>query len=752
MKHIFILLFVLFTGLYSATAQEQVPALPKLSAFTRQYFADRAQWPGKETLPGYVYKEINNQPYLSAFLKVNNNMDQAKLDALGIYVGTKAGNIWVVQIPISNIDAITKVTDIGYIGLDMPIRPFLDSARKQTKADSAQRGIALPMPMTGKNVIVGVIDAGFDLNHPTMYDTTYSKYRIQRVWAQKVAGAPPTGFAYGNEMTDTNVIKARGSDTTILSHGTHVAGIAAGSGYGSTAANNNQYRGMAFESDMVLVGIMPAPSEWAVAGESDIIDGINYIFSYATAQGRPAVINLSWGATIGPHDGNSLFSQACDALTGAGKIFVCAAGNNGEDTVHLQKTFTTADTTVSTFVTFSPYLAANNQQTWVDVWGDSSSTFCFTVKLYNANTAVDSTVQICLADTTRSFMLKGTNGDTCFVTASMTDVEYNGKPHALLHFYSRVTDNICLTTTAKNAVVNMWEGYVLPPEGYYGYLLKLGYPWAVSGDANMTVSDIGCTRSAITVAAYTSKTSFRNIANQVRSYSGAVHGKIAPFSSFGPTEDLRIKPDIAAPGFALASAVNSYDTSYNVGGPNYSSIVHAYTANGRTYNYAMLAGTSMASPCVAGIVAMMLQMNPLLSPDSVKAILSRTAILDAYTGALPAAGNTTWGHGKINAYKALQYLATKLSVENTLNEDPLACILYPNPNKGGFTISYTSSTKESVMVSMYDITGRLVNTQMWQVGTGSNTHQFNLGQQPNGVYFIKLSGAKGYKVMKMTVQ
>src|SRR6185437_5036148 len=115
-------------------------------------------------------------------------------------------------------------------------------------------------------------------------------------------------------------------------------------------------------------------------------DGMNYIYNYAASVGKPAVVNLSWGATIGPHDGNSLFSQACDALTGPGKIFVCAAGNNGEDTVHLGKTFSPTDTAVSTFVTFSPYLAAYNRQTWVDIWGDTGSSFCVSLRLYNGNT------------------------------------------------------------------------------------------------------------------------------------------------------------------------------------------------------------------------------------------------------------------------------------------------------------------------------------------------------------------------------
>ncbi len=747
------LLSVVVIVVCALSVQAQDVAKPKLSAFTRQYLqACKDQKSYTTRVPSYVYKNINNKPYISAFIKVSSDIDEARLSALGVYIGTKAGNIWTAQVPLENVVAFTTTPGISYIDLDQPVFPLLDSARKQTRADSAQQGINLPMPVTGKNVVVGIVDAGFDFGHPTMYDTTHSAYRIKRVWTQKIAGTPPAGFAYGNEMTDTNVIRARGYDTAILSHGSHVTGIAAGSGYGST--NNNKFRGMAFESDIAMVGIMPDPSEWTVAGETDIIDGTNYLFNYAASIGEPAVVNLSWGSTLGPHDGNSLFNQSCDALTGAGKIFVCAAGNNGEDTVHLGKAFAPADTLVSTFVTFSPYLDSNHQNTWVDVWGDTGKTFCINFKLYDTTAAIDSTGFICLSDTTRTFYLIGSNHDSCVINMAMVLSEYNGKPHNFIKISSRVHDNICMTTKATGGTVNMWEGYVLPPEGYYGYFKSLGYPWAVSGDAHMTVSDIGCTRSAITVGAYTSKTFFTNISGTPLHYPGAAHGRIAPFSSFGPTEDGRIKPDITAPGFALASSVSSYDTTYNVGGTNFSSIVKADTEalGGRVHEYGMLAGTSMASPCAAGIVGMMLQVNPALTPDEAKNIINATAIKDFYTGALPSTGTNTWGHGKINAYQAISYIVQTVSVQH-VNMDPMDCILYPNPNKGSFTIDYTGKANEQLTVQVLDVTGRIISTQLWQVSKGLNNKQFEIPGLSAGVYFVKISSGTGaYNVIKMLVE
>ena len=61
-------------------------------------------------------------------------------------------------------------------------------------------------------------------------------------------------------------------------------------------------------------------------GQSDIIDGIQYIFDYAASENKPAVINMSLGTHIGPHDGTSRQDQAFDALSGPGRILVGAAG------------------------------------------------------------------------------------------------------------------------------------------------------------------------------------------------------------------------------------------------------------------------------------------------------------------------------------------------------------------------------------------------------------------------------------------
>jgi hypothetical protein len=148
---------------------------------------------------------------------------------------------------------------------------------------------------------------------------------------------------------------------------------------------------------------------------------------------------------------------------------------------------------------------------------------------------------------------------------------------------------------------------------------------------------------------------------------------------------------------------------------------------------------------------MMLQINPSLTPDDAKNIINLTAITDAYTGTLPTSGTVTWGHGKINAYGAVNYLIQHESVKS-LHMNPLDCILYPNPNHGTFTLNYTSKTQELLKIEITDVTGRIISSQVWPVNNGSNSRQFSLNGMVKGIYFTKISSIAGYNVIRMAVE
>ncbi len=751
MKKLLLVALASWMMAFHASSQDNSSITAKLSPRTQQYLLTTRKTENKNRpLPDYVYKKTATDIYMSALIKVTGTVVQADLDALGVHINTRAGSIWTAMIPISNVEAFTKIKGISYIELDEPVSLKLDSARRTTRADSAQHGIGLPHGFSGKNVVLGIVDVGFDYTHPTFYDTTGTHYRIKRVWEEKKIGTPPSGFAYGNEITDTNAMIAAMTDNSANTHGMHVAGIAGGSGFGGDSSNS-KYRGMAFESDIVLVGIMPDSGQWQNTGMSDFIDGMNYIYTYAASVGKPAVINLSWGSPVGPHDGHSLFSQACDVLTGPGRIFVCAAGNEGDQNITLQKTFTNTDTLVSTFVNFDPN--ALTKSTWVDIWGDTAKSFCLQVGLYKG-VQVASTGYVCLDNTTHQYSLVGLNHDTCFVTITTSTSEFNGKPRIYLSLYSRTNDSICVTIRGSDGYIYLWNGYVSKGEGYFGLLTDGGRPWATAGNSNYTTTDMVATTSAISAGAYSAKISYIGIGGQSYSYSTYTSlNQLVPFSSHGPTEDGRLKPDITAPGLSVVSSLSSYDVEFLPLGVYYTDVVSTYQNpnSGQNYYYGALSGTSMATPCTSGIIALMLQANPNLSPTQVRNILAQTAILDTATGILPAQGTNTWGHGKINAYKAVIASAMAAGI-GTIPGGTIDCKLFPNPNTGKFNLEYSSDKSEMLTIQIYDITGAQVYSENWKVNTDSNVKNLDLSNLSTGMYLAKVSSSQGSTMIKIEKQ
>jgi serine protease AprX len=123
---------------------------------------------------------------------------------------------------------------------------------------------------------------------------------------------------------------------------------------------------------------------------------------------------------------------------------------------------------------------------------------------------------------------------------------------------------------------------------------------------------------------------------------------MAAFSSRGPAAiDRTAKPDLVAPGVGIESLSAPGSRLYVSGA--------AYLLNGTMPTsyppYMSLSGTSMSAPVVAGTVALMLEANPSLSPDSVKAILQYTA--QPYAGY----GTMTQGAGFLNAKGAVELAA-----------------------------------------------------------------------------------------------
>lgn len=148
--------------------------------------------------------------------------------------------------------------------------------------------------------------------------------------------------------------------------------------------------------------------------------------------------------------------------------------------------------------------------------------------------------------------------------------------------------------------------------------------------------------------------------------SDAFVGEMGDFSSRGPVRGLgQVKPDVSAPGVAVLAAVPP------------GSVLGAIGALENTPQYAHLDGTSMATPHVAGVVALIRQAHPDWSPDVIRtALLNTSTNMRNQAGAPKADGNTTadsiiaQGGGLVDVPEAVNIKAL-MGVTNSSPEGPL---------------------------------------------------------------------------------
>jgi subtilisin family serine protease len=264
----------------------------------------------------------------------------------------------------------------------------------------------------------------------------------------------------------------------------------------------------------------------------------------------------------------------------------------------------------------------------------------------------------------------------------------NNRPHIRLRIDYPPSGNIVLNAAANSSTVHFWN--VLETTtgvGNTGWDFNDLLPGFVPGDNQYGIGEPAASKDAISVGAYLANL---DLNGQKVTYD------IAGFSSLGPTLDGRTKPDLCAPGVSVASSISSFtDRSY--------SPVESITFNGRTYDFAKFSGTSMASPVVAGIVALMLEANPYLTPSEIKEILQETCRYDDKTGDLSSGPNNTWGYGKVSAYSAVQRAAQLNGVFRSTLSDQVS--IYPNPSE---RIVRVSSPELIQRLELWSIDGKKV--------------------------------------------
>ncbi len=595
----------------------------------------------------------NGEALIQVFIKSENIYSVKNLiKTLGGRTYTVAGNIFTAEIKLETLDEIASNKDIIFIEASTFRKELMDASRVEIKADQVHAGSGLPQSYRGDGVITGIIDSGIDWKHEDFKNSGGSK--IQYLWDMSGSSNPPLGYNYGREYTKSNIdanqcYEVDGNDGG--GHGTHVAATAAGSG-----SSNGSYLGIAPNSDIIFVkGFRDGPG----FADGDVVNGCNYIFQNAQAAGKPAVINLSLGGHYGAHDGTSLYEQSLSNLTGQGKIIVAAAGNEGEDQVHLS--YTTGGSSINEARQTIWKIFQGESISAVDMWYNSGS-ISVGVAAYDANlNYLGATNPVAPGQSFDDllFTVGGVTYGKISIDARTTSDPNNGARRATI----LIDDG--------NGVYNLnavwWVLYTFGSGTLDAWMITGGFFTTDSnpsagiypGDNNKSIGIPGTANKVICVGSYVTKNQWVDIDGNTWTQGGSpTVGSKSGFSSFGPSRDGRIKPDISAPGEVIVAALSSNLTISDEYTPR------SFVVQGGKHQ--KMQGTSMASPHVTGVVSLMLQRDATLDYDRALNILKSTARKDGFTG---ASENNSFGSGKIDALAAVQNVSGSSGGIATLLEE-----------------------------------------------------------------------------------
>lgn len=665
----------------------------------------------------------------TVFIRINNITEaDAAFDANDCIVYDRQGDICIVSVPVGNIEKLASMSSVTRIEANKSCNITMDTTAIVVKASSVYNGESLPQAYTGKDVVLGIMDVGFDLTHPNFYNSSTTAYRIGAFWDHLDKDTIGSGYPVGRDYVGYEAVLAKkhSADGLMQTHGTHTLGIAAGSGY------NSSYRGMAFESDICAVS-NAIGSNVSLIDSADIykyttaVDalGFKYMFDYAERQGKPCVASFSEGYTVGMDSEDSLFAAYLQQITGPGKIIIASAGNESQKYAYLPKPF--GKSSAGSFI----FSGRNDAYLIVQAQGR----FHLRLQPYaEGRHALD----IDSDDNTLDSLAVYATPEQLTAMAYRYPSSFNDVDTM---YYIKISSPQPITGAVPIAVIVSGEDAQVAVRAFSSTIFVNGQGDSRWSDAEIShnVHAPACFEGVVAVGSTIHRTGFTNYLGAYRDYTqaGRNDGVWSVYSSVGPTLDGRIKPDVVAPGNNIISSYSSYYIEANPNASDVNSDVEHFDYNGRTYAWNANTGTSMATPVVAGAVALWLQANPKLTTDDVIKIISKTS-------RLPEAGmdypNNKYGHGEIDVYKGLLEVLNLSGIkEISKNEakNVKACFA----DDGSLCLSFNKAPNKTFSVSLYSISGRLLNKTIFKGNNSTTEYRVSVPRLIDGVYLVQFSGA-----------
>lgn len=570
----------------------------------------------------------------------------AALNAAGLSAQAMTSRFAWVTLPTAELSRLWQHPGLRRVDGPRSLRTLLD------RSVPLIGGKALhDLGLRGQGTMIAVVDTGIDFRNPDFRDDA-GKSRIAYLID---AGTPRRGLH--PELPDSNdmavytaadidaVLEAEAMGKTPAlpiaqkdenGHGTHVAGIAAGSGRATAKGlPAGRYVGVAPAATLCIVKGIRAEDSFA---DRDILVGVQFCADRASALGMPVVVNLSLGSLGGPHDGDSALENMLSEIIesrrgGKARLMVAAAGNSGTDDIHASGRMLDGSDQVEIKVEPANSIAGKTS---------------IVLELYYDAAAPHTVSGVPGLD----LELRSPSGRVLRVAAGESNQgRFPGEGDAII-------DNGDLTPPAASGPAPLRGGFVLLTSETATTPIKSGaWTLTLSGRTlryDVWMSDVSpevsarlvghldpdgyveipaAARAAISVGAYRSRLDWLRPGGATVRYDRELD-RVAPFSSAGPTRDGRFAPDILAPGEFVVSSLSADAVP---GLPK--SVFNTGEAQdfllGDDSVHGVLRGTSQATPHVTGGLALLLQLQPDLSVDQARELLRTTGKTDL---ALPSYG------------------------------------------------------------------------------------------------------------------
>ena len=619
---------------------------------------------------GKKIKAIDTNPVIRLVVEVDSKdaaSTFAQISECGGTVLSKLGHQAVISISTGKVDDIVAIEGVKRVDATSKGELKTDISRVETGVsliDGTTPGVE--EVYTGEGITIFVVDGGFDFQHPAFKDAN-GNTRLRCVYMPTddsghkfiVEDDEAGTIEYPGSVFDTpELIATLTTDTEYRDHGTHTAGIAAGSrsplGFG----------GMAPDADIVLVSI-----------ESD--DDVNeiafqFVAHYAKQIETPIVLSASMNSHYGPHNGTGTMPELIEELSNH-VIPVLSVGNEGGSAVHIYKAFDEENSSMKALLA--------RAATTFDEEGNILRLLGSVVRGFSRYELGENdvlNVQIGIANRgdaetlwlSEPCTISLTQNGAVEIFSDEDEILGNYMQDGFVAIYGSVVDGkIDLTAAATGFLPRRYPFFILlsstspiemdlweTTDGFDLFGTE-GLEGFTPGDSDISCGDWTSTPHVISVGNYvaniTSRTYDGNTYDESINYT---LNDIAFSSSYGMSLNGVAQPVVAAPGTNVVSSINHFNCDKEI----------AESMQWQGYPYGSMNGTSMSCPTVSGIIALWLQADPTLTLADIKEVLAATSRNDEFTAINPI----KWGYGKIDAAAGIEYIKRATAISTIESDKP----------------------------------------------------------------------------------